>query len=303
MKKLFRIPFLLSLTLLLSFVSCNRNSPDVAPQPSKATVDIEDLAAKWTTRTESPEALQAVVEAYKSLTPAQMEQFIRADARHRVTVLGEDQEAADQYVETFVAMNKAAEATFKVGYNRVTPDQYAQLEKKSELGGSLHKLVEAFNKADLKRNPLNVNAAAGGRTAAPCYAPRSNVHYNCATWYRDYFNSTTTLRNYNSQALQKCAADWGFANKIGQSDCDRYFYFDNLPMNGIDPNKEWRHLYGYTPATYELAGWTTWPIQNNGYLQNGWYTKSVLIGATRVIAAGGGQIVANNLILLNIRIL
>ncbi|MBD0256496.1 MAG: hypothetical protein ICV83_12325 [Cytophagales bacterium] len=166
MKRIFPIPFLLSLTLLLPFVSCNRNSPEIALQNPKATLDIEDLAAKWTTRMESPEALKAVVEAYKALTPAQMEQFIRADARHRVAVLGEDQEAADQYVETFLAMNKAAEATFKVGYNKVTPDQFAQLEKKPELQGSLHRLVEAFNKADLKHQPLDAKAAAGRRPRA-----------------------------------------------------------------------------------------------------------------------------------------
>jgi hypothetical protein len=80
----------------------------------------------------------------------------------------------------------------------------------------------------------------------------------------------------------------------------RYFYYANLPLQGGDPNKEWKHLYGYTPATFELAGWTTWPIQNNGYQSNGWYTKSVLIGATRVIAAGGGQRVAENLVIDNV---
>ncbi|HEX8529622.1 MAG TPA: hypothetical protein VF646_06345, partial [Cytophagales bacterium] len=165
MKRIFRFPFLLSLTLLLSFVSCNRNNPDVAPKKTEATVNIEELAAKWTTRLNTRGEVKAVVDVYRSLTPAQMEQFIRADARHRVTVLGEDQEAADQYVETFLAMNKAAAAAFKVGYNQVTPDQYAQLERKSELQGSLHKLVEAFNKAELKRKSIASKAPSGGRTA------------------------------------------------------------------------------------------------------------------------------------------
>ncbi|HEX8531879.1 MAG TPA: hypothetical protein VF646_17720, partial [Cytophagales bacterium] len=236
------------LALLLAFTACKRDEiKDVAPAkaPAEELAAARLLAQKWNTKVGSEADVEATLKAYNALSPKAMEAFIEAEAEYRVKVMGEDPEAMKQYLKTRQQWHRVSVAKYGKSFHQITAEQFAGLEKAPEAAGYMDLLKDALRKA----KPADLAKFPGARTSEnTCPAKFINPDYSaCGSpyWYVAAFSDAGTYKVTSSAAARVCIADWGTANKIGQSDCDFYYYFDNLYIQyQANINTYWRGLYG-----------------------------------------------------------
>jgi hypothetical protein len=289
------------LALLFAFTACNRDEvKEVAPGKSLTgeLAAARLLAQKWNTKTGSEADVEATLKAYNALSPQAMEAFIEEEADYRINVMGEDPEAMRQYRKTRLQWHRVSVAKFGKSFHQITGAQFAELEKMPDAAGYMDLLKAALKKA----KPADLAKFPGGRVAEnTCPAKFINPDYSTCGfpyWYVAPFGDAGTYRVTVKSAAWACIADYGTANKTGQSDCDFYYYFDNLYIqNQANINHTWRALYGDSYSVSQMVSGTK-GIQNEGYV-NGYpyYAKSILLGGTSVSLAGGAAYVARNLIL------
>jgi|GEM_PF-2679127 len=296
-----RTLFVFILALLVAVAACRREEEQAAAPKSDK---VQELAARWTLPAAEQE-IEATLNAYKALSPEEMEEFIRLEADYRVKVLGQEEALMAQYKEARLEMHRLAVKELGVGLNQLDGEQIATLEQKPVMKVTLTHLNEAFTR-EAPAFVENLPRSASGRTEDDRIDERICTVYpsgynSCTRTYNAYFNDGVAVLDNTRNSMEQCAFDWGHCRDLDQTDCDYYFHFTSLftPVDQ-DLNRQWRFIFGNSPAVRYVISLGTPPYENHGRYVNSpdYFRRSILVGKGRVDLIGGGPSYFANYIIL-----